>query len=167
MHRVFDHHLIRHEGHAAPANYNYGYSAAKMESLGEHLSLTETNSAEAERESVKIKLLEFFERELAREKKTTFAAVITDVRPNGFFVELTESMTFGFVPASALDDDLYALNNAGDTLVGRKTKKTYQLASRIDVAVEKVDRFKRLIDFRPAPAAKTAPAAKPAKAKKR
>lgn len=167
VHRVFDHHLIRHEGHAAPANYNYGYSAAKMESLGEHLSLTETNSAEAERESVKIKLLEFFERELAREKKTTFAAVITDVRPNGFFVELTESMTFGFVPASALDDDLYALNNAGDTLVGRKTKKTYQLASRIDVAVEKVDRFKRLIDFRPAPAAKTAPAAKPAKAKKR
>ena len=150
VHRVLDHYLIKHEGHAAPANYNYGYNAAKMDTLGEHLSLTEINSTEAERESVKIKMLEFFERELAKEKKTSFAAVITDVRPNGLFVELTESMTFGFIPMSVLSDDIYTINNAGDALVGRRTKKTYQLASRLNVAVEKVDRFKRLIDFRPA-----------------
>ncbi|HEY9250346.1 MAG TPA: RNB domain-containing ribonuclease, partial [Rariglobus sp.] len=150
VHRVFDHYLIKHEGHKAPAGYNYGYSAAKMDALGEHLSLTEINSTEAERESVKIKLLEFFERELAKEKKTAFAAVITDVRPNGFFVELIESMTFGFIPLTALTDDVYAINNAGDALVGRRTKTAYPLASRLDVAVEKVDRFKRLIDFRPA-----------------
>lgn len=150
VHRVFDHYLIKHEGHKAPAGYNYGYSAAKMDALGEHLSLTEINSTEAERESVKIKLLEFFERELAKEKKTAFAAVITDVRPNGFFVELIESMTFGFIPLTVLTDDVYAINNAGDALVGRRTKTSYSLASRLDVAVEKVDRFKRLIDFRPA-----------------
>lgn len=151
VHRVFDHYLIKHQGQKAPANYNYGYSAAKMDSLGEHLSLTEINSTEAERESVKIKLLEFFERELAKEKKSSFAAVITDVRPNGLFVELTESMTFGFIPVTALTDDVYAINNAGDALVGRRTKKTFQLAAHLRVAVEKVDRFKRLIDFRPAP----------------
>ena len=136
--------------HAAPSNYNYGYSAAKMDTLGEHLSLTEINSTEAERESVKIKMLEFFERELAKEKKSSFAAVITDVRPNGLFVELTESMTFGFIPLSTLIDDDYSINNAGDALIGRRTKKAYQLASHLNVAVEKVDRFKRLIDFRPA-----------------
>lgn len=163
VHRVFDHYLIKHEGQKAPSNYNYGYSAAKMESLGEHLSLTEINSTDAERESVKIKLLEFFERELAKEKKTSFAAVITDVRPNGLFVELVESMTFGFIPASVLTDDHYDINNAGDALVGRRTRTTYQLAAHIEVAVEKVDRFKRLIDFRPASVpARTAPAAQSA-----
>lgn len=169
VHRVFDHYLIKHEGGKAPSNYNYGYSAAKMEAIGEHLSLTEINSAEAERESVKIKLLEYFERELAKEKKTVFEAVITDVRANGFFVELVESMTFGFVPLSVLDDDIYAPNNAGDALVGRRTRQTYELASRLNVAVEKVDRFKRLIDFRPAGAgprpaapAETAPRPTPA-----
>lgn len=151
VHRVFDHYLIKHEGGKAPSNYNYGYSASKMEALGEHLSLTEINSTEAERESVKIKLLEYFERELAKEKKSHFEAVITDVRPNGFFIELVESMTFGFVPITALDDDVYMINGSGDALVGRRTKNTYQLAARLDVAVEKVDRFKRLIDFRPAP----------------
>jgi ribonuclease R len=149
VHRVFDHYLIKHEGHAEPANYVYGYNKAKMDSIGEHLSLTEINSTEAERESVKIKLLEFFERELAKEKKTSFEAVITDVRANGLFIELVESMTFGFIPMSVLTDDVYTLNNAGDTLVGRRSKKAYALASRLHVAVAKVDRFKRLLDFRP------------------
>ncbi len=118
--------------------------------MGEHLSVTEVNSAEAERDSVKVKLLEFFERELNKRPKTRFAAIVTDVRANGFFIELTESMTFGFVAASALDD-YYSLNNAGDALVGRKKKKRYELNQRLDVVVEKVDRYKRLIDFSPAP----------------
>ncbi len=151
VHRVFSRHLAREEGRTAP---HADYNAGKMDTLGEHLSQTEINSTEAERESVKIKLLEFFERELAKETKTTFAAVITDVRPNGLFVELTESMTFGFIPMSTLSDDIYTITNAGDALVGRRTKNTYQLAAHLQVTVEKVDRFKRLIDFRPAGPAK-------------
>jgi len=147
VHRVFDFYLSKHEGYPAPSNP--GYNLARVESLGEHLSLTEINSAEAERESVKIKLLEFFERELAKKKKTPFAAVITDVRPNGFFIELVESMTFGFVAASTLGDDHYTTNNAGTMLVGRRHKRRFALNDRLNVVVERVDRFKRLIDFRP------------------
>ncbi|HYD84382.1 MAG TPA: RNB domain-containing ribonuclease, partial [Opitutus sp.] len=150
VHRVFDFYLVKHAGHPAAAGHQ-NYNIARIESLGEHLSLTEIASAEAERESVKIKLLEFFERELAKKKKTHFAAVITDVRQNGFFVELIESMTFGFVSAATLNDDNYTLNNAGTALVGRKKKRLYALNGRLDVVVDRVDRFKRLIDFRPAP----------------
>ncbi|HTO04190.1 MAG TPA: RNB domain-containing ribonuclease, partial [Opitutus sp.] len=146
VHRVFDSYLEKHQGH--PAKHGkVGYNLARIESLGEHLSLTEIASAEAERESVKIKLLEFFERELEKKKKTRFAAVITDVRQNGFFIELIESMTFGFVPASSLSDDHYNLSNDGSALVGRKTKRRFELNGRLDVVVDRVDRFKRLIDF--------------------
>jgi len=148
VHRVFDFYLVKHAGHP-PAHGHPGYNIAHIESLGEHLSLTEISSAEAERESVKIKLLEFFERELEKKKKTPFAAVITDVRPNGFFVELVESMTFGFVSTATLSDDHYVLNNAGTTLTGRRHKRHFALNGRLDVVVERVDRFKRLIDFRP------------------
>jgi len=150
VHRVFDYYLIKHGGHPAPSGYVFGYSAGRMGSLGEHLSLTEVNSTEAERESVKIKLLEFFERELGKKQKTRFEAVITDVRMNGFFIELVESMTFGFISANSLVDDQYQLNNAGTALVGRRTKKRLELNQRIPVVVDKVDRYKRLIDFRPA-----------------
>jgi ribonuclease R len=149
VHRVFESYLVKHGGHATSARVA-GYDLNRIERLGEHISLTEISSAEAERESVKIKLLEFFERELAKEKKTRFAAVVTDVRANGFFIELVESMTFGFVSADDLGGDHYTLNNAGTALVGRKTKKQFALNDRLEVTVDNVDRFKRLIDFRPA-----------------
>jgi ribonuclease R len=143
VHQVLQSHIAhRHDG----PRQNVG----GMERLAEHLSITEVNSTEAERESVKIKLLEFFERELAKKKRTPFVAVITDVRRHGFFIELVESMTFGFVSADALGDDYYQLNQAGTALVGRRRRQTFALNGRLDVVVDKVDRFKRIIDFRPA-----------------
>lgn len=147
VHRVFDFYLLKHEGRRS--TNRTGYNLGHVESLGEHLSLTEVNSAEAERESVKVKLLEFFERELAKKQKTPFAAVITDVRQNGFFIELVESMTFGFVPTHVLSDDHYVLNNAGTQFTGRRHKRRFAINDRLEVVVEKVDRYKRLIDFRP------------------
>jgi ribonuclease R len=143
VHQVLQSHLARrHEGAR--------HDVRGMDSLAEHLSITEVNSTEAERESVKIKLLEFFERELAKKKRTSFVAVITDVRRHGFFIELVESMTFGFVSADSLGDDYYLLNEAGTALVGRRKHRSFALNGRLDVVVDKVDRFKRIIDFRPA-----------------
>ncbi len=150
VHRVFDTYLVKHAGYPATAIHSAGYNLTRIEALGEHLSLTEINSAEAERESVKIKLLEFFERELDRKPRTRFAAVITDVRRHGFFIELVESMTFGFVATDNLRDDHYVLSHTGTALTGRKHKRRFELNGRLDVVVERVDRFKRLIDFRPA-----------------
>jgi ribonuclease R len=149
VHRVFESYLAKHGGHPHSAR-SAGYDLARIERLGEHLSLTEINSAEAERESVKIKLLEFFERELDRTPRTRFAAIITDVRNNGFFIELTDSMTFGFVSIDALPSDHYALTDDDSTLLGRRSKRRFSLNQRLEVVVDKVDRYRRLIDFRPA-----------------
>ncbi|MDB6169121.1 MAG: VacB and RNase family 3-5 exoribonuclease [Verrucomicrobia bacterium] len=149
VHRVFESYLVKHGGQPHSPR-GAGYDLARIERLGEHLSLTEISSAEAERESVKIKLLEFFERELDRQPRRRFAAVVTDVRANGFFIELTESMTFGFVSSDALPSDSYTLTDDGTKLVGRRTKLPFMLNGRLEVVVDKVDRFKRLIDFRPA-----------------
>jgi ribonuclease R len=148
VHRVFDHYLVKHQAYPALGE-RVVYDLRRVQNLGEHLSLTEINSSEAERESVKIKLLEFFEHELGRKPRTKFTAVITDVRRNGFFIELVDSMTFGFVSMTTLDD-YFVLNEAGTMLTGRKKKQRYELNGRLDVVVDKVDRFKRLIDFRPA-----------------
>jgi ribonuclease R len=148
VHRVMQAYLVKH-GHAVTEG-NVGYDIRGVQGLAEHLSLTEINSTEAERESVKIKLLEFFERELTKKHRTSFVAVVTDVRPRGFFIELVESMTFGFVAASKLGDDSYVLNTAGTALIGRRKRKMYAVGSRLDVVVDKVDRYRRMMDFRPA-----------------
>ena len=148
VHRVFDQFLVKHLGQAALRGHLPGLTVARMESLAEHLSLTEQNSMEAERESQKVKLLEFFEREAAKKKRTAFAAVITDVRNHGLFVELPDAMSFGFVHLSTLRDDLYSLNNAGTALIGRRHHRRLDIGQKIRVVTERVDRFKRQIDFR-------------------
>jgi ribonuclease R len=139
--------------HLAATGAGKGHDLAHVNRLGDHLTKTEVNSAEAERESIKVKLVEYFDRELGREPPARFAAIITDVRAHGFFVELTESLTFGFVPADLLPADRYDLDEAGPALNGRRHRRRYALNTRLEVVVARVDRHKRLIDFRPAPAA--------------
>jgi len=137
VHRVFGTYLAKQPG----------YRAAHIDQLAEHLSLTEINSTEAERDSVKVKLMEFFDRETEKKKRTVFPAIITDVRNHGFFIELSDAGAFGMVPVSRLQDDFYVLNGAGTAFIGRKTKRKFELGHKIEVVVDKVDRQKRLIDF--------------------
>ncbi len=148
VHRVMQYYLITQGGYPSPAGYKFAYNAAKMERMGQHLSITEVNSQEAERESVKIKLLEFFERDMRKPEPTVFTAIVTEVRAHGLFIELEESMTFGFLAANALGPDFYNPSNDGDTLVGRRTKERIGLNDRLHVIVGKVDRVKRMIDFK-------------------
>lgn len=148
VHRVLDGYLCKIGADSAQPEPDIRYTKGKLESLGEHISITERNSVDAERESVKTKLLEFYDRELQKEQKQPFKAIITDVKNHGLFVELTDTLAFGMVHISTLDDDFYHPNSEGTALVGRRKKRTYALGQYIMVQVERVDRFKRQIDFR-------------------
>ena len=148
VHRVLERHLAKSgksklDG-APPKRYGPGDAAR----LSQHLTLTESNSVEAERESQKLKLLEFFQREVARADKTVFEAIITDVKNHGMFIELVQSTTFGMIHISTLKDDLYRINDSRTAIIGRRKNKTYKIGQIIKVVVHKVDRFKRQIDFR-------------------
>ncbi len=148
VHRILDSYLHKKGSGSAPDNLAIRYTQAKLQSLGEHLSITERNSTEAEREFAKTKLIEFFERELKKTEKQSFAAIITDLKNHGLFIELRDTLTFGMVHISTLEDDFYILNNDSTTLTGRRKKKTYKLGQTIKVQVERINRFKRQIDFR-------------------
>lgn len=162
VHRQFENYLIKHKLPGAPRQPTLNYSKAELNRIASHLSLTEQQSAEAERDSVKVKMLEFFERELAKENKTHFDAVITDIKNHGMFIELTESMTFGLVHISTLQDDLYRVEDHGAVLVGRRTGRRFSLGQHITVVAERVDRFKQQIDFRIAEPACRSPSRKTA-----
>ena len=148
VHRILDGYLCKTRADSALGEPEIRYNQGKLESLGDHISVTERNSVDAERESVKTKLLEFYDRELQKEQKQHFKAIITDVKNHGLFVELTDTLAFGMVHISTLDDDFYHPNPEGTALIGRRKKRTYALGQYIMVQVERVDRFKRQIDFR-------------------
>ena len=148
VHRVLDGYMHKTGVDSAPNEPDIRYTQGKLLSLGDHLSVAERNSVDAERDSVKTKLLEFYERELKKPEKKSFKAIITDVKNHGLFIELTDSLAFGMVHISQLDDDFYHASNDGTSLIGRRTHKTYSLGQYIMVEVNRVDRYKRQIDFR-------------------
>ena len=145
VHRCFDFMLFSQGKETAPTTSPSIRTKAELDLCAEDISRTEEMSTEAERESQKIKLLEYFERRMG--KGNAFEAVITSLTNHGFFVELTQSMAYGFVHLRTMSDDIYRLDDDAMALRGRKGR-AFAIGDRIYVDVESVDRFKRQIDFR-------------------
>jgi ribonuclease R len=124
-------------------------TAENMATLAEHISQTERTSAEAERDSVTIKKVEFFQRQIASKKPQEFQAIVVDVRSFGLFVELPEIMTSGMVHVSSLPEDFYLFDATKLCFTGRRTKRRYKVGDRMSVVVSRVDAQKRQIDFAP------------------
>lgn len=124
-------------------------TAANMEALAEHISQTERTSADAERDSVTIKKVEFFQRQIASKKPQQFQAIVVDVRSFGLFVELPEIMTSGMIHVNSLPEDFYLFDAVKLCFTGRRTKRRYKVGDRMSVVVARVDGQKRQIDFAP------------------
>lgn len=146
------HRVIGHIGEARQR-----LAAADLPAVALRISQTERTSEDAERESVKLKKIEFFA--IAASRRDTFTAVILDVRNYGLVVELPEFLISGLVHVSALNDDFYLFDPTRMRFVGRKTRRVFAAGERISVAVAKVDMYKQQIDFQPAPEDKSAPRA--------
>jgi len=127
-----------------------GPASRDLASIAEHISNTERIAADAERESIRLKKLEFFQQQIASRKGGVFRARILDVRNYGLFVELPEFLLTGLVHISTLDDDFYTHDAARNRIVGRKSRRIYTAGQNIDVIVARVDMFKQQVDFKPA-----------------
>jgi ribonuclease R len=119
----------------------------QLASIAEHISATERTAAEAEIEAVRMKKLEFFERQLAERDPQVFRALIVDIRNYGLVIELPDVLLSGLVHISALTDDFYVLDSTQRRLIGRRTRKRFAIGDELRVFVARVDRFKRQIDF--------------------
>lgn len=123
-------------------------SVAELTKIADHVSRTERVAGEAEEESVQLKKIEYFQQQLETGKLDVFEAVVSGVRNFGIFVELTESLVRGLVHVSSLDDDFYHYDETRQRLVGKRLKRVIQIGAKLTVQVDRVDVFKRQIDFR-------------------
>ena len=124
------------------------YGLQELARDAEHISRTERVAAEAESESVELKKLEYFQLQLARGDLDVMDAVVCSVKNFGLFVELPESLVQGLIHISKLDDDFYHYDERLERLVGRRTKRVIKIGDQLRVKVERVDPYKRQIDFR-------------------
>ncbi len=121
----------------------------KMDGLAKHLSVTERNSVDAERESIKDKLLLYYRRDLNKIPPVRHKAIITEIGRRGFFIELTDTLARGFVPMRTLPRELgYRIASNGAALVGRNPKNKLKLGQEIPVVIDKVFVSDKQLDFR-------------------
>ena len=123
---------------------------AALDALAQHLSRTERTAAEAEQESKKLKLLEYFEMQSGPNPSQTFEAIVTEVTNFGMFVELPDFLLSGLIHVCSIKDDFFTFNAAQRPLRGRRSGKTFRAGTHLRVAVLKIDLQKRQVDFRPA-----------------
>ena len=133
-----------------------------LKETADHISNTERNSADAERDSRDVKLYAYLNAQLKSGRPQRYPALVTDLRNFGFFVDVTGLAMSGLVPFSTLTDDFYAFDPNRQQVVGRRTRRVIKLGDRLEVEVAKVDRFKKQVDFRLAQG-KPAPSARPAR----
>ncbi len=120
---------------------------SQLASLAEHISTTERTAAEAEIEAVRMKKLEFFERQLAERDPQVFRATVVDVRNYGLVIELPDVLLSGLVHVSTLTDDFYVFDAPQRRLTARRSRRRFSVGDELRVFVARVDRFKRQIDF--------------------
>jgi ribonuclease R len=120
-----------------------------LESLAKHISVTERNSVDAERESVKDKLLLYYKRGIDARPPVVHRAMITEIGRRGFFIELIDTMARGFVPIRTLPRELgYRVAANGSALVGRNPKNKLRLGQEVKVVIDKVFVSDKQLDFK-------------------
>lgn len=120
-------------------------SSTKLSEIARHSSKRERDAIEAERESVKIKQVEYMKRHLGAE----FAGVINGVAPYGLFIELIPTLVEGMIHIRVLEGDYFTFDEKQKELIGKRTKKKYRVGDKVRVKVIRVDSYERRIDFMP------------------
>jgi len=132
--------------HRLLTRYEQGGRSAnreKYEELCEHSSDMEQLAQNAERDSIKYKMVEFMGDHVGEE----YDAHISGIQSYGIYCEIDENHCEGMVPMRDLDDDYYDFDEKNYCLVGRRRHHKYQLGDAIRIKVARANLEKRQLDF--------------------
>ena len=124
---------------------NGGRSANKdhYEELCEHCSDMELVAQNAERDSIKYKMVEFMGEHISE----CYDAHISGIQSFGIYAEIDENHCEGMIPMRDLDDDYYDFDEKNYCLVGRRRHHVYQLGDPIRIKVAKANLERKQLDF--------------------
>lgn len=136
IHRILQNHLT-----GSKINRN------ELEEFGaicEQASEKEIAVAEAERESIKYKQVEYMQNKIDSE----FDAIISGVTEWGMYVEEPETKTEGMIRLKDIGGDYYLLDEKNYCLFGEKTKKKFILGDKIKVKLISADLERKTLNFK-------------------
>ncbi len=113
-----------------------------MPGVADQSSTTERRADEAERDTDKLKKVEYMEQHIGEE----FTGVISGITNWGMYVELPNTIE-GMVRITEIRDDYYYYDEEKYELVGETTKRTFKLGQEVKIQVAATDKMLRQIDF--------------------
>jgi ribonuclease R len=116
-----------------------------FDTLALHASEREVAASDAERDSIKMKQVEFLAGRIGEE----FDAVISGVTERGLYVELNETHADGMINVRNVGDDFFEYEEKQYRLVGKRTHKAYQLGDLIRVKLSAARIPEKELDFVP------------------
>jgi ribonuclease R len=119
------------------------YTFAELQTICEHISQTERNAVEAERNSVRMMQIAYMKNHLGDE----FEGIISGIVHFGFFVKLKDTLAEGLIRLRDLDDDFYIFDEKKYSFIGRSTKKQYRLGDVVTVKLIRIDEERAELDF--------------------
>jgi ribonuclease R len=117
---------------------------SKFEKIAVDSSEKEITVAEAERESIKYKQVEFMQNKVGQE----FDTVISGVTEWGMYVEHPDTKVEGMIRLKEMTDDFYRLDEKNYCIVGERTKKRYSLGDSVRVRLVAADLDRKTLDFK-------------------
>ncbi len=115
----------------------------ELAAIAEECSQTERRAAEAERELVEWKKVQF----MADRVGEDFDALIISTAKYGLFVELAELFIEGLVPIDTLPGDEYAYHENVRKIVGKRTRREFSIGDRVRVVLDRIDANERKLQF--------------------
>ena len=110
--------------------------------VAKHSSEMERRADEAERETDKLKKVQYMKQHMGEE----FTGVISGVTSYGFYVELPNTIE-GLVHVTSLRNDFFHYSEQTYELIGENSNKHYKLGQTVKVIVAGTDEIVRTIDF--------------------
>ena len=118
-------------------------NAKHYEELCEHCSDMEQVALNAERESIKYKMVEYMGDKIGE----VYDAHISGITSYGIYAEIDDNHCEGMVPMRDLSDDYYDFDEKNFLLRGRRHHHKYQLGDAIRIKVARANLEKRQLDF--------------------
>ncbi|GMQ59245.1 ribonuclease R [Vallitalea sediminicola] len=115
---------------------------AILPNVAKQTSETERTAEEAERETIKLKKVQYMEKHIGEK----FEGVISGVTAWGLYVELPNTVE-GLVHVTTLDDDYYIFDEKKHIFIGERTSKIYRMGEAVRISVLSVNKVERTIDF--------------------
>ena len=109
----------------------------------QYASERELVAADAERTSVKYKLVEFMQDKLGQE----FEGTVSGITEWGMYVEIEPTKIEGMVSLREIKSDFFEFDEARYRLVGRRTRKIFRLGDQVRIKVKSANLEQRLLDY--------------------